>query len=209
MEPVTSPMDSLDARRDADDNVDPLAGGEVKRANRAVFAIAIGVDAAVHNAVGLIQRTGHQRRAIVAIERFELEKVTEVAGAGEAGVGAEVERVFKRLIDELMPQPGDPFGFLALAIGVGRVAVAIPPSQGGVVVAQCVAEQTAAFVDVVWEIRGVVLKGVRVGEINDGGFFQPLKAGFVLNHNRRGGAQRQRTNANDGSQTYADRTVAA
>ena len=61
-------------------------------------------------------------------------------------------------------------------------------SSGGVVVAERVAEQTAAFVDVVREIRGVVLKGVGVGEVDDGGFFQPLKAGFVLNHNRRGGA---------------------
>src|SRR5262249_11168464 len=36
-------------------------------------------------------------------------------------------------------------------------------------------------------IRGIVLESIGIGKVNDRGFFQSFEAGFVLNHDRRGG----------------------
>src|SRR5947208_10528042 len=104
-----------------------------------------------------------------------------MACAGEAVVGANVERILERLIDRLMTEPGDALGFGALAVSVGGVTIAIPPTLRGVVVAERVAKQSAAFFHVIGEIGRVVLKRVGDGELDDGGFFESFVDGLVLN----------------------------
>ena len=131
--------------------------------------------------------------------------MTEVARALKRGVGTEVEGVFEGLLDLLVSQSDDPFGFGALAVGVaGRGAVSIPPPGAGgvwgqwrgIFVAKRVAKHPAAFIDMVLKTR-VAGEGVRVGEIDDGRFFQSLEAGLVLNGDgiRRAGDARKRARA--------------
>ena len=185
---------ALGAGGDADDEVDPLAGGVVEGGGDgfglwgAGETVAEGVDAALDAGAGFVEGDGGERWAVVAVGGFELEDVAEVGGGGEGGVGAEVEGVLEGLVDLLMTEADDAFGFGALAVGVGGIgAVAVPPAgaggvggeRGGVFVSEGVAEHAAALVDVVLEgVAGG--EGVGVGEVEDGGFFEAFEAGFVL-----------------------------
>src|SRR5207248_1730596 len=134
------------AGADADVDMHPLAGGETEGANGAGPSVAVGIDAHVGRAAAFVERAGDKWSAVVAVGGFELEEVAEVARAEKAGIGAHVEGILKSLIDALMTQANDPFRFGALAIGVGCVAVAVPPALGRVVVAERIAKQSAAFI---------------------------------------------------------------